>query len=206
MKPLFMKGRRFLVSNRIQILLILFVACDFLNQNNDFEPTGDPFTLNPNITLVKIQESRTRFNPSGAFSLDFICNSKSNNTETAILPAGLFFISQNKKVQNTIIVKDYQISVSSAVDTFTIGTFSVNEFKALPGDSDFYSTGPVTDNPDLQRIIDIVRNKNLNPSNVMTVQHAIYQVTSGDSLSPAMLDSLTHLDTIPALLVEAIPH
>lgn len=191
--------QRRIKSNSLLFIIILLLVlvfsptCDFLRTNQDFEPTGAPYYLNPNIELVRIRESKTRYNPAGAFSLDFIARSKSMNTETITLPAGLFFLAANKKIQNTIIVKDYQISVTSVVDTFTIGVFSVNEFKDLPGDSDFYTIGPITNNPDLIRIIDIVKHKSLNASNVLTVQRAIYQVTSDDSLSPAMVESLNML-------------
>jgi len=202
-----MHRRKFLMLSPLLIILILVATCDFLKKNQDFEPTGDPYTLNSSIELIKIQESRTNFNPTGAFSLDFICCSKSNNTEVATLPAGLFFIAQNKKIQNTMIVKDFLISVSNTVDTFTLGVFSVNEFKSLPGDSDFYNSGPVTDHPDLIRIIDIVKNKKPDASNSLMVQHAIYQVTSGDSLSPAMVESLNLLpDTLPAFIAEIKHH
>ena len=141
----------------ILILLIIFTTCDFLNQIDEFEPTGTPYTLNSDIELVRIQESRLNYNSTGLFSLDFICHSKSSSTETATLPAGLFFICQNSKVQSMIIVKDFGISVSSAQDTFTLGAFSVNESKSVPGDSDFYNIGPITDNSDLKKIIDIVK-------------------------------------------------
>ncbi|MDH5185488.1 MAG: hypothetical protein OEZ20_09780 [candidate division WOR-3 bacterium] len=199
-------NRKFILTEII-VLLIVFTACDFLNSNQDFEPTGNSFTLNPNIELIQIQASRVQFNPSGTFSLDFICQSKSPNVETATLPAGLFFLAQNKKVQNTIIVKDYKISASNLVDTFSIGTFSVNEFKAVPGDSDFYNIGPITDHTDLLRIIAIVKGKKLDASNVMTVQHAIYQVTSDDSLGQVMLDSLENLpDSTPPLLAKVKKH
>ncbi len=190
---------------KIAITILIFcLACDFLNRNHDFQPTGNPYTLNPNVELIRIQESRTRFNPSGAFFLDFIARGKSGSIETVNLPAGLFFVAQNKKVQNTIIVKNYHISVTSEVDTFTLGTFSVNEFKELPGDSDFYTIGPITDNPNLIQIIDIVSDKKLDASNVMLVQRAIYQVTSDDSLSPAMVESLNLLppDTLPTFLAK----
>ena len=191
----------------IFILIFLFVTCDFLNNNHDFEPTGTSYTLNSNIELIQIQESQTNYNPTGAFSLDFICRSRTNNQEVATLPAGLFLLAQNKKIQNTIIVKDFFVSAADRVDTITLGAFSVNEFKSLPGDSDFYSIGPVTDHPDLIRIIDIVKTKLLNSSNVLTVQHAIYQVTSNDSLSSAMVESLNLIpDSLPAFIAEAKNH
>jgi hypothetical protein len=191
----------------IFILVFLFVTCDFLNNNQDFEPTGTSYTLNSNIELIRIQESNLNYNPTGFFSIDFICHSKSSSTETATLPAGLFFTCQNSKVQNLIIVKDFGVSVASAADTFTLGAFSVNEFKSLPGDSDFYSIGPVTDHPDLIRIINIVKTKLLNSSNVLTVQHAIYQVTSNDSLSSAMVESLNLIpDSLPAFIAQAKNH
>lgn len=186
-------GKMMKRSFRLLLAMILFLACDFLKLERDFVPTGDPYTLNPNIELIRIQESLTRYNSTGTFSLDFIARSKSNNPETAILPAGLFFISQNPKVQNMIIVKDFGITVTSNTDTFTIGAFSVNEFKALPGDSDFFQIGPITNHPDLLRIIDIVKDKKLNADNVFTVQRAIYQVTSEGSLSSAMVESLNSL-------------
>ena len=185
------------------VFFFIFVTCDFLNQDQDFEPTGTPYTLNSDIELIRIQESQLNYNPTGAFSIDFICRSKSNSTETATLPAGLFFLNQNPKVQNLIIVKDFGISVSNNVKTFTLGAFSVNEFKSVPSDSDFYTLGPVTDNPDLQTIINIVIGKKLSASNVLTVQRAINQVTSDDSLSAAMVESLNLLpDSIPAFLAK----
>uniref|UniRef100_A0A7C6A9F8 Uncharacterized protein n=1 Tax=candidate division WOR-3 bacterium TaxID=2052148 RepID=A0A7C6A9F8_UNCW3 len=196
MKKLAIKSRQSALGGLfITLLLVLTFSpnCDLLPNDKDFEPTGNPYTLNPNIELIRIQESKTRYNPTGTFSLDFIARSKSGNTESANLPAGLFFLASNKKVQNTIIVKDYQIPVTSVVDTFTLGVFSVNEFKDLPGDADYYTIGPITDNPDLNQIIDIVRHKRLDASNVLTVQRAIYQVTSGDSLSSTMLESLNML-------------
>lgn len=174
--------------------LIFLTTCDFL-KNKDFEPSGDAYTLNPGIELIRIQKSLIRYNPAGAFSFDFICRSKSSRTETANLPAGLFFLAPTQKVHNTIIVKDLPISVTSEIDTFTIGVFSVNEFRVPPGEADFYSLGPITDHPDLLRIIEIVKNKRLDASNVMTVQNAIYQVTSGDSLSSVMVESLNRLPT-----------
>ncbi len=183
------------------VFFLIFVTCDFLNLDEDFEPTGTPYTLNSDIELIRIQESQLNYNPTGAFSIDFICRSKTNSVEIATLPAGLFFLNQNAKVQNLIIVKKFGVSVSNNIDTFTLGAFSVNEFKSVPSDSDFYLLGPVTNNPDLQRIIDIVRSKRLSASNVMTVQRALYQVTSDDSLSSAMVESLNMLpDSIPAFL------
>ena len=185
-------------------LIFLFVACDFFKKNQDFEPTGNPYTLNSNIELIQIKESRNNFNPTGAFSLDFICRSISNDTVFATLPAGLFFLTSSKKIQNTIIVKDFLITATGSVNTITLGAYSVNEFRQLPGDSDSYSIGSVTDNPDLLHIIDIVKGKRLTVSNTMTVQRAIYEVTSGDSLSAAMVESLNLLpDSLPAFIAKA---
>jgi len=191
----------------IFILIFLFITCDFSNNNQDFEPTGTSYTFNSNIELIQIQESRTNFNPTGAFSLDFIYRSRTNNTVVETLPAGLFFTTQNKKVQNTIIVKDFLVSATNTVDTITLGVFSVNEFKSLPGDSDFYDTGPVTDHPDLIHIVDIVKGKRLTVSTSLTVQRAIYQVTSNDSLSSAMVESLNLIpDSLPAFIAKAKTH
>lgn len=178
---------------RLLVAVVLILGCDLLPKG-DFEPSGTNFNLNSNITVKSIKSSKTGYNPTGPFTIDLICSSNSQNTETDKLPVGLFFLSENTKVQHLILIKEQQISAPVSKDTtIVIASYSVNKNKLVAGDTDRYQLGPVTDNSDLETIIDIVRNKNLNPTNYMLVQRAIYQVTDGDGLTSAMEDSLKAL-------------
>jgi|GEM_PF-549208 len=170
--------------------------------NPGFEPTGTPFHLKATVRMVKLTGSRTGYNPTGLFSMDFTGQSLTADTTSDTLPAGLVLRSLSQPVQHMIIVKDQPLVVSAGHDTLiTIGTFCCNEGRNPPTDTDYFEIGPITDNTELQQIYSITRFKELNSSNVLTVQNAVWAVTDGDGLTQAMLDSLNNLpnDTTTAV-------
>lgn len=162
--------------------------------NAGFEPTGTPFYLKATVRMAKLAGSRTGYNPTGLFSMDFSGQSLTADTASDTLPAGLVLRSLTRPVQHMIIAKDQPLVVPAGHDTLiTIGTFCCNEGRTPPTDTDYFELGPITDNTELQQIYSITRFKRLNSSNVLTVQNAIWAVTDGDGLTQVLLDSLNNL-------------
>jgi len=183
---------------RLLPLVVLALGAAFLTclpfDNPGFEPTGTPFYLKSTVRLAKLAGSRIGYNPTGLFSLDFTGQSLTADTATDTLPAGLVLRSLTQPVQHMIIAKDQPLVVPAGHDTLiTIGTFCCNEGRTPPTDTDYFEIGPITDNTELQQIYSITRFKQLNSSNVLTVQNAIWAVTDGDGLTQALIDSLNSL-------------
>jgi len=191
---------------RLPLLVVLglgaaLLTCLPINPSHNFEPSGTPFYLKATVRMVKLAGSRSGYNPTGLFSLDFTGQSLTADTASDTLPAGLVLRSQFQPVQHMIIAKDQPLVVPAGHDTLmTIGSFCCNELRTPPTDTDYFDIGPITDNSELQQIISITRLKQLNSSNVLTVQNAIWAVTDGDGLTQVLIDSLNALpsDTVPA--------
>lgn len=173
----------------------LIVGCGLIPDNQgNFEPTGTAFTLNPQISVTQMVGSRTGYDPTGMFSIDFSGHSTGEGDASDVLPAGLFLSSTKSKVQHMLLVQDHPITVPPTQDTtITIGTYCCNESRAVPNDTDRYTIGPITDNADLQTIVGITKHKLLDVSNVNVVQNAVWSVTDGSGLTQSMIDSLNAL-------------
>src|SRR5512137_1846899 len=93
------------------------LTCLPINPSHNFEPSGTPFYLKASVRMVKLAGSRSGYNPTGLFSLDFTGQSLTADTASDTLPAGLVLRSQFQPVQHMIIAKDQPLVVSAGHDT-----------------------------------------------------------------------------------------
>lgn len=176
----------------IPLLLILFCACDSLFKPNDFQPTGSPFSLNSNITVLGIAGSRSKFSPNGLFTLEMVCKSTGTAKVFDTLPGGLLFTSKTNATQHVIVLKEHRIGVDTAKTALVIGVFCCNRYRQIPAEKDSFLLGPFTDNPELRQVAELVRNKKIS-DNLGLVQRAVWMITDSTGLTQAYIDSLNAL-------------
>ncbi len=182
--------RKRVKQGKILLILLLFFGCDNLFPPEDYQPSGSPFSLNSGIDCLGIMSSDTLYSPSGAFTLELRVKASSEKMDT--LPAGLFFLSSEKSKKDMIIVKNFPINAFPSERVYTLPVFGVQRRREIPAATN-YLFGPVTDDPDLQRIIEILKKKRIEGRNVSLVQSAIYRLTDGEELTPGLLDTLNSL-------------
>jgi|WetSurMetagenome_2_1015567.scaffolds.fasta_scaffold35108_2 hypothetical protein len=173
-------------------LSLLFLACDLL-PINEFEPTGTQFTLNSSINLISITGDPD-LNDMGPMTLAFKASSRTSNTESDVLPAGLLLVRRNNQTQHLLFLKDQAVTATTATTKTLLGAFCCNKHRNIPDASDTFDLGPITDNAELQQIVSIVKNKDIaNGSNMYLVQRAVQMVTDSTGLTQAYIDSLNAL-------------
>lgn len=180
-------------SFAVAAVLLLVAGCDLLAPA-EFDPTGTTFNLNTDINVVSTTGS-PQTNSNGPMTMAMTVASKSGSVTSAVLPAGLFFRRQNSSNQHVILLKDQTITTAASGNrTIQLGAFCCNRTLRQPGVDDAYDIGPVTDDADLQRIISLVRSKDISDGNNMwMVQRAVWMVTDSTGLTQAYVDSINAL-------------
>jgi hypothetical protein len=177
----------------LALVALLFVgACDLLGLLDEFQPTGTPFSIDSNIEVISITGSKRHFSDSGQVTIDFKARSRSSGTEDDILPGGLFLTSGLERVQHVILLKSHYLEVGSEVTLRVVGSFCCNERSRTPDDGDSLELGPITDNPDLQDLVELVRDRDIS-QNLGLVERAVYMVTDSTGLTQAYRDSISGL-------------
>jgi hypothetical protein len=175
------------------IVLALAAGCSLLNPDGGkFKPKGTPFALNPDIQVTSIVGSDTGYSRFGNYPLEIHGLSQTGNQATDTLVGGLFLVSLDIQTQHIVIIKPQVVSFGAAETSLVIGGFCCNPELDAPEAEDDFEIGPVTDNADLQKIVDICADRDVTYSG-FTVQMAVWQVTDGDGLTAAMEDSLRDL-------------
>jgi hypothetical protein len=182
------------------IVLALAAGCSLLNPDGGkFKPEGTKFTLDPGIQTTAITGSDTGYSRFGLFPVEIRGRSTTGQAVFDTLVGGLFFVSLNSETQHIVVIKPQVVSFGAAETSLVIGGFCCNPELDAPGAEDGFEIGPVTDNADLRKIVDICADRNVTYSTV-TVQMAVWQVTDGDGLTAAMEDSLHDLPPDSSLL------
>lgn len=180
--------------------LALVAGCSLFDTGTGaFEPEGTAFTLDPDIEVAGLTGSDTGFSRYGLYPVEIRGRSRSGQDAVDTLVGGLFFVSQDRKVQHIVIVKSQELRFGAAETCHVIGGFCCNPELDAPESGDAFEIGPVTDNPDLRKIVDICADRLITFSG-LTVQLAVWQVTDGDGLTAAMEDSLRNLPPDSTLL------
>lgn len=173
-------------------LTLLFLACDQL-LTNEFQPSGTQFNLNSNINVVSITGSPD-LSPYGPFTMGMTIASRSSSTESDVLPAGLLLKRRVNNTQHMLLLKPQSIAADTAKSTVLLGVFCCNKNRPSPDAGDTFDIGPVTDNSELQQIVDSLKHKDIsNGTNMWMVQRAVYMVTDSTGLTQAYLDSISAL-------------
>jgi len=173
-------------------LALLVLACDLL-PTSEFQPTGAQFTLNSNINVVSITGDPDVID-MGPMTIAFNAVSRTSNTESAVLPAGLLLVRRNNQTQHLLFLKDQTVTAGVSTTKTLLGAFCCNKHRDIPDAGDTFDLGPTTDNADLQQIVSIVKNKDIsNASNMFMVQRAVQMVTDSTGLTQAYIDSLNAL-------------
>ena len=173
-------------------LTLLFLACDLL-PTNEFEPTGSQFSINPDINVVSITGDPD-INNMGPMTIAFKTVSRTSSIESDVLPAGLLLVRRNNQTQHLLFLKDQPVTAQTSTTKTLVGTFCCNKHRAIPDAGDTFDLGPVTDNPELQQIVSLVKSKDVsNSSNMWMVQRAVQMVTDSTGLTQAYIDSINAL-------------
>lgn len=176
----------------ILVFILVLTACDDFLIPTDFEPTGSPFSLNPGITLVAIAGDRRHFSPNGLYSLALVARANNSAYASDTLPAGLLFTSSKNSTQHMIILKDHPVTFSTNNTSVVVGVFCCNRRRLIPGETDTFTLGPLTDNPELQQLAELVRHKRIS-ENLGVVQRAVWMITDSTGLNQAYIDSIRAL-------------
>ncbi len=173
--------------------LLFFSGCDYLLPKDDYQPSGQQFTLKPDIELKGIKSSDTLFHSAGAFTLELWIKLKSGSVpKYDTLPPGLFFLSQNEAKKDMIIVQNLPIAAGSEEKVHPLPVFGVQRRREIPSATE-YRLGPLTDDLDIKRMVEILKKKRIEGRNVSLVQSAIYRITDGEELTQGLLDTLNSL-------------
>jgi len=173
-------------------LALLFLACDVL-PTNEFEPTGTQFDINPNIHVLSIAGNPDEA-PNGPMRLDMTVVSRTSSVESAVLPAGLLFRRRNNQTQHVLLLKAHPVTATTTNRLEIVGGFCCNKKRDAPDVGDTFDIGPVTDNAELQQIVDSLQHKDISRSaDMYVVQHAVYMVTDSTGLTQAYIDSIRAL-------------
>jgi len=173
-------------------LALLLLACDLLPKD-EFEPTGTQFTLDSNIDVVAITGDPD-INDMGPMTIAFRAVSRTSSTESDVLPAGLLLVRRNNQTQHLLFLKDQTVTAQTSTTKTLVGTFCCNRYRDIPDAGDTFDLGPVTDNPELRQIVNLVKNKDVSRSTDMfMVQRAVQMVTDSTGLTQAYIDSLNAL-------------
>ncbi len=184
MKDIFFRGAAAL----IRVLL----ACDVL-PTSEFAPTGTQFSINPNIDVISITGSPD-LSPYGPFTMAITVVSRTSNSESDVLPAGLLLRRRVNNTQHMLLLKSQPVAAGTANSTVLLGTFCCNERRPSPDAGDTFDIGPITDNAQLQEIDSLVQHKDISdPSSMWMVQRAVYLVTDSTGLTQAYIDSINAL-------------
>lgn len=173
-------------------LVLLVSSCSLINRDREFKPKGASFALNPGITVSALYGSDTGYSRVGFFNVELRGRSATGQVIVETLPGGLFFIPGSDKTQNLIVIRPQIISFGATETTWVIGSFCCNSGLHTPDGDDVFAIGPVTDNADLKKIIDIVADRDITWYSYL-VQSAVWQVTDGTGLTPNTEDSLRNL-------------
>ncbi len=173
-------------------LALLLLACDLL-PTSEFEPTGTQFTLNSNINVVSITGDPD-INNMGPMTIAFKTVSRTSSIESDVLPAGLLLVRRNNQTQHLLFLKDQPLTAQTSTTKTLVGTFCCNKHRTIPDAGDTFDLGPVADNPELQQIVSLVKNKDVSRSTDMfMVQRAVQMVTDSTGLTQAYIDSINAL-------------
>jgi hypothetical protein len=181
-----------LVFRSALALALLFVACDLL-PTNEFEPTGTEFNINSNIEVISLtgDPDTSLLGPTTA-AIKVV--SRTSSVESDILPAGLLLRRRSSATQHLLFLKDHRIAAQTSVTKTKLGTFCCNKLRAIPDIDDTFDFGPTTDNAELQRIVSLVRDKDIShPLDAFMVQRAVQMVTDSTGLTQAYVDSINAL-------------
>lgn len=173
-------------------LVLLLLACDLL-PTNEFEPTGTQFNLNPNINVISVT-GNPQTSDYGPFTMGMTIVSRTSNTETDVLPAGLLLKRRVNNTQHMLLLKSQAITAGTTSSVVLLGTFCCNEHRPSPDKGDTFDIGPVTDNSGLLQLDSLVQHKDFSEgSNMWMVQRAVYLVTDSTGLTQAYIDSINAL-------------
>jgi hypothetical protein len=173
-------------------VVLLLSACDML-PTDEFEPTGTQFAIQSDISVVSITGDPD-LSDMGPMSLAFNAVSRTSGTESDVLPAGLLMVRRSSQTQHLLLLKDQPVTAGAVTTQTLLGAFCCNKYRNLPDAADTFDLGPMTDNSELQQIVDIVKDKDISDYNDMwMVQRAVQLVTDSTGLNQAYLDSLNAL-------------
>jgi hypothetical protein len=174
---------------------LLALTCMPITSTGDFQPSGTQFNLNSGINVIRISGSVSGWDASAPYAVDFTDSSLTGNSQSDVLPAGLFLVSNSSNYQHLLIVRDYPVTAQAGYDTtLVIGVYCCNSDRHFPDDSATYKIGPTTDNSLLQQVVAITRHKQItDASQTSIVQDAVTSITDGNGLSQSLIDSLNSL-------------
>lgn len=170
-------------------------------------PTGTPFTLPPGLELDEQPRGYSFYGDErcpdidealvhGSGGLVTLCLSFRNTTSDPIelvLPPGLIFVSKSLDLQNGLLTEPVGLLIPpESVESIVVATYCANLFRSVPGGGEEYSIGPITDDPDLLELLEILGGVDL-PSRyddsedaeyvAETVQGAVWDITDWGGLT-----------------------
>lgn len=194
-----MKGRTMPVRRVLQGLLLacaaVAVGCGGARSGLGVDtgrPSGDPFSLPAQVAIsgTIVGEQDTALCPAqddlGSSNLVSPCFTLQNSSGADIVvtfPPRLIFISKSNEVQNGLVLENLVVTVpGSGTRVVRLGLFCLNLHRDPSGVEDQFELGPLTTEPGLKEIAEILTGKDLTGSTVL-VQQAVWEVTEENSLS-----------------------
>jgi hypothetical protein len=104
---------------------------------------------------------------------------------TVRIPAGLTFLAANPATQNGIVLQDHDIVVPARSSVmFRFQLFCLNRYCVYGSKADRFTFGKVTTHPGLLEIIDIARQKRLEPGvSAYVFGQLVWDVTDGEGIT-----------------------
>lgn len=169
--------------------LLAACACDDLFPDDDFQPTGTPFSLQPGLAAVSITGG-PRPLASGTYTIDITADAGASVNQP--FPAGLLFTSVQRRVQHVVVLKDQSATFAAGTSRNSVGVFCCNRYRRTPDQGDTFALGPFTNHGGLLEIASLVRDRDIS-GHLWMVQRAVWMVTDSTGLNQAYRDSLAAL-------------
>ncbi len=167
------------------------------------------FCLTPD-SLIGLSAALTRERIHGTPGYFVVCMTLTNSSSEPVTircPAGLTFICERDetgrpRAQNGIIVYDVTITVSAkTTESFLLDLYCLNASRTRPAMETRFSPGPVTENPGMRKLIEVLEDKKIRNEElgkdwipVLTaIQGAVWDVADNGAVSERSLVELSKL-------------
>lgn len=160
-------------------------------------PMGTAYTLPAGLQLKEPIDGFDKFEcyrdeqkdrpERGDGGLVRLCLQFTNTTQQPItvrFPEGLIFISLSDETQNGLLLKleTFEVPPGPYSVDLLLACLNANRDVTAPGDD--YTLGPVTTDPDVKELLDLVKDKELTADTSPIVQNALWNITDHEGLTP----------------------
>ena len=171
--------------------------------NREGTPSGTAFQLPDNVELTTQIVFSEYYNSSdsiyqqygvGQIKLLFTINNNNNSASTIEFPAGLIFIADTNSAQDVMTIYPVTITLpAKGTERVKLMGYCINMYKNVAL-ANYFTLGVVSNNDQVSTLINNLSNIEetilLTDENLSTLQTIVWDISDGDGLSQADLDTI----------------